>query len=293
MQDTRQKGSPRRSVWPALLLLLALAVFATACHGFGGFRHHGGVHSGIDPEVFCWDTTDSAVFNDADAYGLLESALFPGAPHDVEAWPGLESSVLNALFFFPSTCPFTGSGWAQDPSEQHIRYHFTSNDGLPAYCWEDTDEDGVLGSAGDTPYNCVGHFWAQCNSANCGANTVDCGDEPEGVHCGYRHQVVNLKDTTMSSSNPAIVIHTVNHETGHVLGLRDPFTQARTIGPEDWTGCETEVFPGIVFRVDSIMHAPPSYCFAFYSAGVFVEWPRPLDRAAVMAIMNNATVPTE
>jgi hypothetical protein len=82
--------------------------------------------------------------------------------------------------------------------------------------------------------------------------------------------------------------HTVNHETGHVLGLSDPATESGVSdfgrvkqGLEIVDDCRVQVVPGLVLWVDSIMHAPPSYCDLY---GQYREWPTNADRNKVTSI---------
>ncbi len=255
---------------------LVLAIVAVACHGFKDPRHAVSLHNALDFEDYCVDTTESSVFDDTAATLLLDNALFPGPPHDDEAWPGLTASFgANVLWFVPVSggCPFTGGEYQEDLSEDYIQYRFVNAANLPSYCGG---------------YNCVGHLNPVCSTFDC---STGCGVAPTGVHCHYKHHHVNLKDTTMGASQP-VVTHTINHETGHVLGLLDPAEQGRAIGPV-WNQCEAELFPGYVRLTDSIMHAPPSYCHGYYPIGTIIEWPRPDDRTGVRAIMENPSIDTD
>lgn len=245
------------------------------------------VHNPFDYEDYCWDTSGSSQINDQAAQDKLTSVLFPGPSHAAEAWPGLTaSSGLNVLLFAPISggCPTTGPEYAT--SDDYIKYRFVNNLNLPDYCW---DHDPVTG-AQTVPYNCVGTFNPTCSTVDCSAAAGGC---VPGEHCHYKHRHVNLKDTTMTSITD-VVIHTINHETGHVLGLLDPIPGAGVGSSAYWNQCKEAVLPGIQLLVDSIMHAPPSYCISpdcdhpvYYPCGTIVQWPRPLDRIAVSGIMEH------
>lgn len=237
----------------AALVLVAFALLTAACHGFPDFRHAVSIHSNLDYEDYCWDTSGSSVIDNAEAEYMLAGTLFPGPEHEDEAWPGLDSAYgLNPLWFIPmGTC-----GVHSDLTAAFIQYTFVNDTNLPGYCGG---------------YSCVGHFNQTCS----------------GDHCNYRHEHVNLRDQTMSGTT-AVVLHTINHETGHVLGLLDPIEPYDAIG---WNHCRAELIPGIVHWVDSIMHAPPSYCFGYAPQAVY-SWPRPWDRDGVKLIMQDSSVET-
>lgn len=248
-RETVRAGAPGM-VLVGLAVLLAL--LGAACHGFADPRHRSSVHSLEEFEYYCYETWDSSIVDDEDAEDYIYDAIYPEGAHADEAWTAIYSypSPHNAIIFYPfGPCP---NPHPPEDEQTWITYMFKADGQMPAYC----------GGA-----NCVGHYNQECHEVN---------DDEE--HCHYTHQHVNLKDSSIGSSIE-VRRHTINHETGHVLGLLDPG------GTGEFEGCTAEIrHTGMVLWIDSIMHAPPSYCSAYAPEEVY-EWPRPGDHTGVSYVM--------
>ena len=112
-----------------------------------------------------------------------------------------------------------------------------------------------------------------------------------GGHYDYRWAYVYLNSSHMAGTGIEYLNrHTINHETGHVFGLADPTPGPAAsqlsgilLGLEKADKCRVEVSPGSLLWVDSIMHAPPSYCDDY---GEWRAWPTQADRDVVGGIIN-------
>ncbi len=81
-------------------------------------------------------------------------------------------------------------------------------------------------------------------------------------HTDYSWALVTFK-TMHFTNGPALAHHIINHETGHVLGLKDP----------DYSG----------HCVDSVMHS------TYYGCSTNREWPSPADRQTATTIATGGT----
>lgn len=215
------------------MFIVALAVVSMACHGRGDPRHNLSVHSAVDDEEFCVESTSSVVSaSDLNGY-LIEVLLLDDVG---EGW--------NLLL--------GGKIWFQPLGDAA---NCESEDTWTLYVVKDsTPECGGL--------NCVYH-----------EGDPDCiipAGETECNHDHYAVQTVYLNSGNIVNEDD-LSKHTVNHETGHVLGLLDPIDP---IAGGDCIGCgvisdETCDYCSCLFHdhlnqvrwVDSIMHSR-YYCAA-------------------------------
>lgn len=234
---------------------LALAVFAIACHGLGDPRHVSTMHTVAEFENYCWDAQSG--MSEADFETLLSDTLW--RTEDERDWDGLGG---NKVFFFPQG---TVAECQQEfPDEAYIQY--------------------IVKNGGCGGFSCVEHF----------PTSPDCypSSRPGVNHCHYPHQHVTLRAESLVNEDTAR--HVVNHETGHVLGLNDACNPIQPRDPDcpqiGWQYCRVEIpVLGLTVWIDSIMHAPPSYCFSY---GVFRDWPTPLDEEGAGNIIDQEDVPT-
>ncbi len=101
-------------------------------------------------------------------------------------------------------------------------------------------------------------------------------------HCHWPRQEVRLEAESLE--DPFTARHLVNHETGHVLGLSDPCagTGTRDCSQIGWRYCRAEIPLLGTIWIDSIMHAPVSYCSSY---GALRPWPTSLDFKGAAGIM--------
>jgi len=187
--------------------------------------------------------------------GLIVSARIAGSltGNSGEDWDDAFGARTN--FTLVGGCDSFNENTTPKRSEIHVEYHAT------------TDTRGSFCNAADAGVSCVFHFesfeWAD-------------------GHIDRLKSYVMLDVDTIGEDGYR---HTISHETGHVLGLGDPTPGPDTndggrvfLGLEKPDKCRMQGAPGVVLWIDSIMHAPPSYCGAY---GENRDWPTAGDRKTV------------
>ena len=245
-----EKGSRRRFMWPALLGFLVLAVLAVACHFSPSSLafHIKSMHT-TDAEEYCLDTSAS-VIDKADFRAFLAQTIFGSGGHTLENWEDVDHNQNVGFVPIGGSCAGF-STW--------VDFRVEDNTAFPC--------DGP--DFTNNKYSCV--YWA---------------DDPACAgydHCHRGKPVVTFKTTHVIGLADA-GRHVINHELGHVFGLADPQVPYDDIG---WDHCRADIFPllGPVW-IDSIMHAPDSYCDTEELGGIFRAWVRPYDETAAGALIN-------
>lgn len=282
--DDRKHGRLRIHLGLVAVGALALGVVAMGCHV-------------ANPELHLWSQHWSNIYFPAPAPLALEegwcldvtsqlgSPPVPPAPsepnglvvgarisdaltgNDTLDWQDVPPGRMH--FVLVGGCDSFDSTTSPTRGDINIEYHVTSN-ASTAPC--NLDYSVTPPAPGSNDVSCVYHD----------PNYVTIW--PDG-HRDRRYAYAILDVDNIPES---IYRHTVNHETGHVLGLSDPEDGAgitdfsRVLaGLEIVDNCRVQVVPGLVLWVDSIMHAPPSYCVAY---GQYREWPTSADRNKVISI---------
>jgi len=247
-------GSGQETRWTS-----AVPVTPWVCplgHGLGDERHLGSMHS-LDHEEYCEDTSGSSGDPD-EIHDFLVDTLWgddsTGGPHANENWDQVNGTYK--VFFVPmgavSNCAGVFVTW--------INYIVM---------------DDTASICGRNPTTGLGYACVRHDGRVCGDN-----------HCHYNQARVYTRTGHLSGQGDGSR-HVVNHESGHVLGLLDPCAGTGTSNctqvNNNFRYCRFYGLFGAATWVDSIMHAPPSYCSSY---GIFRAWVRPLDKVAAGAVIN-------
>lgn len=218
----------------AMILLVGMAADSEANHRKTSWtgQHVGGVHNGTNDELYCVDQNGTGL-NITTAITNVTKAIWSESRPAGEKWDAISwdsgAGDFRVWFVERGNCDTLNSS---ERAAVDIEY----------FLWNNTGGGGCI------------------NPSSCVNNWSDSWDEGNG-HLEYFHVRVNLYGPyTVGTAGPANYYrHQVNHETGHVLGLKDP----------DYTGhCP----------VDSVMHS------LAYGCSQDRQWPSSYDVSSVKTI---------
>lgn len=192
---------------------------AYAHHPYPTKRHIDSTHLRSVDEYFCIETRDSSTWSQGDAYKFIRDILYEEGGWDL---------IGNERVYFmgigiTDNCEDLSSS---DESKTTFRYYIEDNTNSTVKC----DSGSTV-----SRYSCVRRYGLSV--------------QPDGHdHYDYGIAFIRSRDLTSGGS------HTVNHETGHLLGLVDPAQGncTKSIMHSKAYGCSTNYAQPTANDLDSV-----------------------------------------
>ncbi|MGG1664277.1 hypothetical protein [Brevibacillus sp. NRS-1366] len=205
-----------------LLLMLLVQSTASAHHPYSPKRHIVSTHLRSVDEYFCVETAKSSSWSQKDAYTTIRDILY--------AEGGWDELANNRVYFFGqgynSNCSDLTSA---EEKETTFRYYIEDNTNSTVKCDDETSF---------SKYSCIRRYGLV--------------KQPDGhEHWNYGVAYIRSVDLTNGGS------HTINHETGHLLGLIDGGTKlgnscTKSIMHSRAYGCSTNYAQPTQLDLDSV-----------------------------------------